>query len=199
MHLILSFLLIATCSGFGQTPSEALQRLVDGNLRYAQDKPLQADHSADRRKALLQGQAPFAIIVGCSDSRVTPEIIFDQGVGDLFVVRIAGNVVGPIELDSIGFSAKVLGSSVILILGHESCGAVKAVLEKNTADIEQVAALIQSAIQTTDLETAVKANVQYVVANLKESSQLKRLIEEDKLKCVGAYYNIKSGQIELLK
>ena len=200
MRWILLFLLIAIRPGFGQTPSEALQRLIDGNRRYAQDKPLHADHSTDRRNTLLQGQTPFAAIVSCSDSRVTPEIIFDQGAGDLFVVRVAGNVAGPIELDSIDFSAKVLGSSIILVLGHESCGAVKAVIEKDTADIQQVAALIRPAVKkATDLETAIKANVQYTVASLKKSPLLQRLMEEKKLECVGAYYNIKTGVVEILK
>lgn len=196
--LLLSWL--AILSGFCQTPSDALQRLIEGNQRYAQDALLHADHSADRRNALLSGQHPFATIVSCSDSRVTPEMIFDQGIGELFVVRVAGNVVGPIELDSIDFSAKVLGSSLILILGHESCGAVKAVIDKNTADIEQVAALIQPAVKkATDLEMAIKANVKYIVDHLKKSPHLKRLIAQKKLECIGAYYEISSGRIEILK
>ena len=191
---------IAIHSGFSQPPSEGLQSLIDGNRRYAEDKLLHADHSADRRNALLQGQKPFATIVSCSDSRVTPEIIFDQGVGDLFVVRVAGNVIGPIELDSIDYSVRVLGSSLILVLGHESCGAVQAVMEKNTADIEQIAALIQPALKkSTDLEMAIKANVQYFVASLKKSPLLKRLMAERKLECVGAYYEIATGNVEILK
>src|SRR5438105_8805589 len=136
MHWLLFFALLAMLPVFGQTNSDALQRLVDGNKRYAQDELLHADHSADRRNSLVQGQNPFATIVGCSDSRVPPEAIFDQGVGDLFVVRIAGNVAGPIELDSIDYSIKVLGASVILVLGHEACGAVNAVIENNAGDIK---------------------------------------------------------------
>ncbi len=192
--------LIAAHPSFSLTPSEALNNLIDGNRRYAEDKPLHADHSADRRNSLVQGQAPFATIVSCSDSRVTPEIIFDQGTGDTFVVRVAGNVVGPIELDSIDYSTKVLGSGLVLVLGHESCGAVKAVMEKNTADIEAVAALIQPALKKpTNLEMAVKANVKHIVAQLKKSPILKRLIDEKKLECIGAYYKIESGSVEILK
>ncbi|HAB99044.1 MAG TPA: carbonic anhydrase [Parachlamydiales bacterium] len=164
------------------------------------NKPLHADHSADRRNSLLQGQAPFATIVSCSDSRVPPEIIFDQGTGNLFIVRVAGNVAGPIELDSIDYSAKVLGSSLILVMGHESCGAVKAVVEKSTQGIENVAALIQPAVKkTTNLEMAIKANVKYVVAQLKKTPILKQLIAEKKLGCVGAYYKIETGSVEILK
>lgn len=200
MRWILLFLLTALSPGFGQTPSEALQRLIDGNQRYLQNKPLSTDPSAEQRKILLKGQKPFAVIVSCSDSRVPPERIFDQGAGNLFVIRVAGNVVGPIELDSIEFSAKELGSSIILVLGHESCGAVKAVLEKNTADIEEIATLIEPAVRKiTDLETAIKANVQHIVAHLKETPVLKELIQEKKIDCRGAYYSIKTGQVEFLK
>jgi carbonic anhydrase len=197
---VLSIFLVLASSGFGSSPSEALKRLTEGNERYAKDEPQQADHSADRREALLQGQAPFAIVVSCSDSRVPPEIIFDQGVGNLFIVRVAGNVVGPIELDSIDYGVKVLNSSLVLVLGHESCGAVQAVLEKNTADIEHVAALIQPAVKKkTDLEQAIKANVQSIVANLKKKPLIKGLIEDKKLDCVGAYYHLESGEVEILK
>lgn len=199
MRWICLFLLIAIDSGFGQTPSEALQRLIDGNKRYLQNKPLHTDYPAEQRTTLLKGQKPFAIIVSCSDSRVTPERIFDQEAGNLFVVRVAGNVVGPIELDSIEFSAKDLGSSIILVLGHEACGAVKAVIEKNTGDIEEVAALIEPAVKKiTDLETAVKANVRYIVAGLKKNPILKKLIQEKKIECLGAYYSIKTGEVEIL-
>jgi carbonic anhydrase len=181
------------------TPSESLKRLIEGNLRYAESKPLHADHSKARRNALLKGQAPIATIVSCADSRVPPEIIFDQGTGNLFVVRIAGNVVGPIELDSIDFSVKILGSPLILILGHESCGAVRAVVEKNTQDIEHIAELIDPAVKgIMDLKAAIKANVRYAVSNLQKSPYLKKQMADKKLACVGAYYNIASGKIEIL-
>ncbi len=185
---------LAIVSGFGGTPSEPLKRLIDGNVRYAEDECVHADHSADRRGALLQGQSPFATILSCSDSRVIPEVIFDQGVGDLFVVRVAGNVVGPIELDSIDYSVKVLGSSLILVLGHEACGAVKATFEDQASGISHVAALIEPAIQkATNLEEAIKANVQYIVADLR-----KRLIKEKGISIVGAYYRMATGNVEIL-
>lgn len=183
-YLFLIFLSLALNA---HTP---LEQLINGNDRYARDQLLHADHSIDRRAELVAGQAPFATIVSCSDSRVTPEIIFDQGVGDLFVVRVAGNVVGPIELDSIDYSVKVLGSQLIFVLGHESCGAVNAVLENKTDGIKHVAVLIKPAIKkNVDLETAIKENVKYVVANLQ-----KRL----KVECVGGYYHLESGKIEIL-
>ena len=94
-------------------------------------------------------QKPFAIILGCSDSRVSPEILFDQGIGDLFIVRVAGNVAGPVELDSIEYAALYLKSSLVLVLGHENCGAITAVLDGQTKEIEHVADLIAPAIQGT--------------------------------------------------
>lgn len=186
-------------AGFSQTPSEALRRLVEGNQRYANDDVLHANHSSDRREELVNEQNPFAIILGCSDSRVAPEIIFDQGLGDLFIVRVAGNVVGPIELDSIDFSAKYLGSSLVLVLGHESCGAIAAVMSGTTADIKDVANLIQPAIKgAASLEDAIKANIRSTVAYLKKSRVLKQLIADKKIDCVGAYYHLGTGTVEIL-
>ncbi len=185
--------------GFSHTPSESLQLLIDGNLRYVRDQLLHPNRSSDRREEISEGQNPFAVIVGCSDSRVAPEIILDQGLGDLFIVRVAGNVVGPVELDSIEYSIKYLGSNLVLVLGHESCGAVTAVMEGKTADIEEVANLIKPAIQgKKNLEEAVKANVRWVVAQLKKTRLIKKLLSQDKILCVGAYYHLGTGNIEIL-
>lgn len=185
--------------GFSQTPSESLQRLIEGNQRYANDDVLHADHSADRREELLTKQNPFATILGCSDSRVAPEILFDQGLGDLFIVRVAGNIAGPIGLDSIDYSAKYLGSSLVVVLGHESCGAIAAVMEGNTADIKDVANLIKPAIKgATNVEEATKANIRATVAFLKKSHLLKKLIAEKKIDCIGAYYHLGTGHVEIL-
>lgn len=182
-------------------PEEALRRLIQGNERYAEDRMQHPDRTKMRREAVTQRQNPFAIIVGCSDSRVPPEIIFDQGLGDLFVVRVAGQVVGPIELDSIGFAAEYLGSSVILVLGHESCGAVTAVLNDNTQDIESVAGLIKPAIEKAKekgLEQAIKANVRHVVKELKEKKLFKRYISEGHITVAGGYYHLSTGKVEML-
>jgi carbonic anhydrase len=197
--MITLFWILATMT-FAHTPSQSLQRLVDGNQRYVNDTLLRPNHSSDRREEVLAGQQPFAIILGCSDSRVPPEIIFDQGVGDLFMVRIAGNVVGSVGLDSIEYAAKYLGSSLVMVLGHESCGAVTAVLQGNTVDIEAIADLIKPAIKgMTRIEDAVKANVRWVVQYLKQSDVLKKLISQKKLDCVGAYYHLGTGEVEILK
>lgn len=194
------FLALLLNVGFSQTPSDALKRLMEGNERYTKDQLLHPNRSSFRREEIQKKQLPFATILGCSDSRVAPEIVFDQGLGDLFTVRVAGNVVGPVGLDSIDYSVKYLGSTLVVVLGHEACGAVTAVMDGNTADIEEIAGLIQPAIEEAeDLEEAVKANVRSIVTQLKESRFLKQVISTKKIECIGAYYHLKSGRVEILK
>jgi carbonic anhydrase len=193
------FVLFCVASSVASEPSVALQRLVDGNARYVEDQLSHPDRSSDRREEITSGQAPFATILGCSDSRVPPEIIFDQGLGDLFVVRVAGNVVAPVEQDSIDYSVKYLGSSIILVMGHESCGAVDAVMAGKTADIEDVARLIKPAIkQSKDIESAIKANVRWVVNSVKKSPMIKKYMADGKIDVVGGYYHLGTGKVELL-
>ena len=200
---IASFCLLSSLSA-SITPDEALKRLVEGNTRYTKDQFISPDRTSERREALVSSQKPYAIIVGCSDSRVSPEIIFDQGIGDLFIVRVAGNVVGPIELDSIEYSATALGSSLVLVMGHENCGAVQAVLAGQTKDIEAVAALVEKGIapaknmKGNSLENAVKLNAESVAAYLKTTPVLAQLIKEGKLQVVSGYYNLASGKVEIL-
>src|SRR5262249_28976095 len=149
------------------------------------------NRSKEARLALAEGQNPFAAILGCSDARVSPEIIFDQGIGDLFIVRVAGNVVGSLELDSIEYSAIYLKSALILVLGHQNCGAVQAVINGQTKDIESVAALITPALTLARsqkgslLENTIKDNVIYSVDALKKSPALAALIQQGKLAVVG--------------
>jgi carbonic anhydrase len=197
-------LLAFQASIYSMTPDSALQALVEGNQRFSQDKSLHPDRTSERRQELTASQAPFATILGCSDSRVAPEIIFDQGIGDLFIVRVAGNVVGPIELDSIEYSVLYLHASVIVVLGHENCGAIKAVLEGNTKDIEAVADLLKPAADATKkqtgdrLESTIKTNATMVADQLKKSPVLSRFIAQKKLKIVDGYYNFHTGKVELL-
>lgn len=184
---------------FAMKPAEALKLLIEGNKRYVEDQLTHPNHTSDRRDEVTEGQSPFAIIMGCSDSRVPPEIIFDQGIGDLFIVRVAGNVVGPVELGSIEYSAKYLGSSLILVMGHESCGAVTAVFKGKTEDIEDVANLIKPAIkQAKDVEAAIKDNVRWIVGQLKKNSLIKSLIASGKIDVVGSYYHLGTGKVEVI-
>lgn len=183
-------------------PKEALSWLMAGNERFANDKLLHPNRSQTRRESLIDTQNPFATVVGCSDSRVSPTLLFDQGVGDIFEVRLAGNVVGPIGIASIEYSAKFLGVSVVMVLGHENCGAVKAVLAGQTQDIEPVANKIQEALAGKNksditLEYAIKANVKNVVNEIKANPAIAKLINEKKLEIVGGYYQLQSGKVQL--
>lgn len=186
------------------TPQQALKQLLEGNERYKQEKLLHPNRGKEERLSLEEGQNPFAVILGCSDSRVSPEIIFDQGIGDLFIVRVAGNVLGPVELDSIEYSAVYLKSSLILVLGHQSCAAVQAVINGQTKDIESIATLIAPSLKLAKtqkgslLENTVKDNVTYVVDELKKSPVLAELMKKGKLGVVGGYYNFQTGSVEIL-
>jgi len=189
-----------------KNPSEnSLQRLLDGNKRYVNNKSIHPNRSEERRKEILEKQSPYAIIVGCSDSRISPEIIFDEGLGDLFVVRDAGNVIGEIELDSIEYSALYLNSSIILVLGHENCGAIGAVIDNNTQDIQAVAKLIEPSVEKAKeskpenlLELATKTNALYMKNYLENSPNIAKLIKENKIKVYAGYYNLKTGLVEIL-
>ena len=199
MRFLLFF--FVSLSGFAADFSAPLQRLMDGNSRYMKDQTENLDRNSYRRQEVAKKQQPFAIIVGCSDSRVPPEIVFDQGIGDLFIVRVAGNVVGPLELDSIEYATEYLGSVLLVVLGHEACGAVSTVFNGELDDIEDIAQLILPAIQNIKprtVEEAVKANVRSVVNYLNQTTSLKKLIAEGNLEVRGAYYHLRSGQVELL-
>lgn len=203
-----SFLLCTFAFGFGVisgiSPEAALDRLMSGNKRYVADKLEHPERTTERREASASKQMPFATILGCSDSRVSPEIIFDQGVGDLFVVRVAGNVVSGVELDSIDYSVLYLGASVVLVLGHENCGAVDAVLQNNVKDIETVAGLIEPTVsefrnKPNALTDAIKANVKAMVKQLKSTPVLAEAIKSKKIEIIGGYYHLREGKVELLQ
>jgi carbonic anhydrase len=185
------------------TPSKALEELMNGNERFATGNFLHPNRSQEVRESLSANQAPFAIVIGCSDSRASPEIVFDQGIGDLFVVRVAGHVVGPIEMSSVQFSALCLNSSLIFVLGHENCGAVQAVLQKQTQYIEPIAVKIEEAIKNyastceNKVEAAVKSNVIAVIEQLKANPVFSLRIKENKLQIAGGYYHLGSGRVEL--
>lgn len=186
------------------TPKEALSRLLEGNERYTRDQLTHPDRTKDRREATVAQQCPFAVILGCADSRIPPEIIFDQGIGDLFVVRVAGNVAGPLELESIEYSVIYNHSCLVIVLGHENCGAVKAVLGGQTGDIKSIASLINLGIRGekeksgNPLVNAIKANVIAVVSNLKQHPVLAKYIRDGKVDIIGAYYNLATGKVEIL-
>lgn len=180
-------------------PKQALDRLMQGNQRFVKEGNLCSNRNQDRRNVTAQKQEPFAVILGCSDSRVPPELAFDQGIGDIFVVRVAGNVVGANELDSIEYSAIHNHSSIVLVLGHQNCGAVDAVLNNNTQDIESIADFIRPVIgKGKSLDDAIKDNIRHSVDVVKKSAPIAKLIKDGKIDVVGGYYDLTSGAVTLL-
>jgi carbonic anhydrase len=188
-----------------------LADLLSGNKRFYQQKVLHPDQSLTRRAALASGQKPKAIILSCSDSRVPPEIIFDQGLGNLFVVRTAGEVADSVALASIEYAVEHLGSSLLLVLGHESCGAVKATLEtpaKQSAGSKHLDFLlsqIRPNIGTgkgqhgeSPLDRAVRENVAGVAAALlKKSTIIAHAVAHNKLMIAQGVYQLSSGRVEV--
>jgi carbonic anhydrase len=195
---------------------EALHRLRAGNRRFASGTATSDKRTTERRRAeLLGGQQPCAIIVGCSDSRVPAEIVFDQGLGDLFVIRVAGNVVAPSQIGSVEFAADQFGTRLVVVLGHSHCGAVTATLEqleRPTADrspnlrsiVDRIRPaveplLVQARTQDSDtlLRHAVRANVLAAVEHLRHGSDiLEHLIAHDGLLVVGAEYSLETGVVD---
>jgi carbonic anhydrase len=198
----------------GVTADEALQRLLDGNKRYVESKMKACgETNAAAREKLTKTQKPYAIILSCSDSRVPPEIIFDKGLGEIFVVRVAGNVPDPIILGSIEYAVGHLGSTLIMVLGHERCGAVAAAVDargKTEGNIGAIIKAIAPAVKQAKteykgkekaelVETAINDNVKLVAANLtKQSSVLKHFVEKGKVKIVAAKYDLDDGKVTLL-
>jgi carbonic anhydrase len=190
------------------TPAAAVARLMEGNARYVAGQLNERDFSVGRA-ARAQGQAPFAAILGCADSRISPELIFDQGPGELFVVRVAGNFVTPDGLGSLEYGAAVLGTRTIMVLGHTSCGAVNATvsaLQKGNSfpgHIADLVAAMKPGIEPVvkaggaDVEQrAVVANVQANMRRLQtEKPILGDMVAAGKLSVVGAYYDLATGKV----
>lgn len=181
------------------SPDEALKRLVDGNQRFMNDN-INCDAHSQRREALTNKQTPFATIVACSDSRASPDLVFDQGIGDLFVVRVAGNVVGGTELDSVLYSILVLKSNLIVVLGHQACGAVDAVLSKKADGIPSVAKYIRDGLTgTPDLNQAIHDNVIHGMNVLKQNSALAQQIKDKRIKIIGGVYSFETGKVDFFE
>lgn len=185
---------------------QAMQDLIEGNQRFVSGKSVHRDLSQEALSSLKGGQMPKAVIVGCSDSRVSPELIFDQGLGDLFIVRVAGNVIGPIELESILFGVQQLQAPFILVLGHENCAAVKAALQKGakSPDLAQIDSLITPALKscrfrlTDPVMNAIWCNAMEGVRRLKASPVLKPFLEAKKLEIRGGYYEFDRGTVQII-
>jgi carbonic anhydrase len=208
------------------SPDEALQKLMDGNQRYVENQ-MTGSKLCDltTRSGLAKSQHPYAIILTCSDSRVPPEIIFDKGLGEVFVIRVAGNIADPIVLGSIEYAAEHLGSPLVMVLGHERCGAVKATIDakgksSGSKNIDAIVKAVAPSVKTATkdcqtckddkkcadtkkdefIECVVEANAINVAASLTKNSKiLNHLLHEKKIKIVAAKYDLDDGKVSLFK
>ncbi|MCU7550678.1 carbonic anhydrase [Chitinophagaceae bacterium LB-8] len=212
-----SFFLVAGLFLFGcknetqpiKTNATPLEKLLSGNQRFASFHPVHPDETARRMKEISTAQHPFAVIVCCSDSRVPPELLFDQGLGDVFVIRTAGNVISGLEMGSIEYAVEHLGVNLVMVLGHEKCGAVKAFVDGGEAPghIKDIVDSIKDELEIKTvakddknrLDDCVKANVLHGVHQLETQSEI--LIEKEhkhELMIVGARYDLDEGRVSLI-
>lgn len=190
----------------GNGGADLWQKLVDGNLRFVSGRVDHPRQDLARIEETAKGQHPFAIVVSCSDSRVPPEILFDQGLGDLFVVRTAGEVVTEVELGSIEYAVEHLGATYLVVLGHKKCGAVDATLKGGDLppNIEAIAAQIRPAVEASrffkgdPLDNAVRENAKTVLAKIQGTPALAEALHEGKLNLKAAYYDIDTGKVAAL-
>ncbi|MDE3158057.1 MAG: carbonic anhydrase [Acidobacteriota bacterium] len=186
------------------SPADALKLLLEGNQRFAEGKPVRPNQDTARRVALAGGQQPFAAILSCSDSRIPPEIIFDRGLGGLFIVRNAGNVAGPLAVESLHFATAHLGTRLVLVLGHTKCGAVAATLSGQTEDIPETAKEIEPAVAKSKsmsgdaLDNAILENVRLTVQKLSTLTPLAEMVKAGDIQIVGAVYHLDSGRVIML-
>ena len=218
------------------SPAEAISRLKEGNGRFTAGNPqhphesvderkyvaansyenagaislgMTSEQAAKRRAELAKSQHPFAIILSCSDSRVPPEIVFDEGLGDLFIIRVAGNVLNDEGLGSIEYGVDILGARLIVVLGHQSCGAVDAAMKtvaakgKAPGHIQSLVTAIKPVVDSTpkgDLDTMIKANVKHVVDALRSSTPiLKPRVDSGEVQVIGGYYTLDTGAVTFLE
>ena len=195
---------------------EGLQKLLEGNRRFVADERSSESYASQaHRAALVAGQAPFAVILGCSDSRVPVEIVFDQGLGDLFVIRVAGNIVAPSQVSSVEFAAERFGTRLVVVLGHTRCGAIEATLDALLAPpqlrprdphsiVDRVRPSVEGLLETelrhdhdALVHHAVRANIRASANHLRHGSQvIEQLIQSDGLLVVGAEYSLETGRVE---
>jgi carbonic anhydrase len=196
---------------------EGLRRLREGNARFVADVRSNASNTM-RRSELAETQEPFAVVLGCSDSRVPAEIVFDQGLGDLFVIRVAGNIVASSQIDSVEFAVERFGTRLVVVLGHQRCGAILATvdelsqpMEKRTGNLRSIVDRVRPSVEAlleTDLrydtdaliQQSVRANVRASVNQLRRGSRLlEDLVESDRLQIVGAEYSLESGEVDFFE
>jgi carbonic anhydrase len=192
---------------------DGLNQLRDGNRRFAANQPAHGEDAESRREELIRGQEPFAIILGCSDSRVPAEIIFDQGLGDLFVIRVAGNIVAPSQIGSVEFAATRFGTRLVVVLGHSQCGAIEETVDQLRSPAEEnsrnigaivnfvrpsVEAVMDSSLDLGELTArAVRENVRTSAEQMRHGSEIIERLERDEgLVIVGAEYSLETGLVD---
>ncbi len=192
------------------SPEVAQQLLIDGNQRFTSGKPLSKDFSSTRRSELMKnGQHPFAVIVSCSDSRVPPELLFDQALGDLFVVRVAGNVVTPVEMGSIEYAVEHLKVPLVVVLGHEECGAVTTAVQGGEAHgsiaaiIEKIKPAVNEARATKAtgkdlIEKSADLNIKNALIDIAQSPIIKEGVAMKQVRVIGAKYDLDEGVLKLM-
>jgi len=204
--LLLSSLVSASEDTSAISADQALQMLVEGNQRFASGNATHPHQSAERLAEVAAGQHPFAIIVGCSDSRVPPEIVFDQGIGDLFVIRTAGQVLDDVALASIEYAVEHLGVPLVVVLGHDSCGAVTAAVAGGEAPghLGSLISAIEPAVMEADdsgsedlLNQSIDNNIFIIVEQIRASEPiLAECLNEGTLQVIGARYHLETGEVE---
>lgn len=191
---------------------ESLKKLVEGNRRFAEGKSLHPNRSEELRSALLDGQNPYAVVISCSDSRVPVEIIFDVGLGDIFVIRTAGHVLSNETMGSLEYAVRELGVKFIMIMGHDNCGAVKSAMnaykagEDLTPNLKTLLNHIYPVFEQMDetgqttLDDAVRLNIEYQVDDLlNKDAYLAQMVKENKILVAGAKYSLDTGIVEIIK
>lgn len=190
-------------------PEDPLTRLMEGNQRFYNFHPVHPDEDITRFKETAEGQHPVAVVISCSDSRLSPELIFDQGVGDIFVIRTAGNIIGGVELGSVEYAVEHLDARLVMVMGHEQCGALKALVsgEEPPGHIRDIIDSLKHEVEIKDLasregyrlEHCIQANIVHGVKQLAGQSELIReKVEKGELKLIGARFDLNSLKVELI-
>ena len=207
LSIITTRAVIAAVQPATMSSADSLKLLLEGNQRFVAGKLEHPNETPARRAEVAKGQHPFAAILSCSDSRTPPEIIFDRGLGDLFVVRVAGNVADQVVIESLDYSVKHLGVRTVMILGHNRCGAVTAAVagHEEEGDVGPMLTELKPAVAASKgmagdpVENAVRENVLLVMKNLATSEELSAMVKSGELKIVGGIYDLDTGKIEMLK
>jgi carbonic anhydrase len=186
---------------------DSLKLLLEGNQRFVDGKLEHPNQTGARRTEVAKGQHPFAAVLACSDSRTAPEIVFDRGLGDIFVVRVAGNVADQVVIESLDYSVKHLGVRLVMILGHNRCGAVTAAVlgHEEEGDVGPMLTELRPAVEASKgmsgnpVENAVRENVKLVMEKIATSEELSAMVKSGELKIVGGIYDLDTGKIQMMK